>query len=366
MTDDRHRPPRLLDRVRTACRRRHYSMRTEQAYVSWTRRYVLFHDRRHPDELDERHVTAFLNHLAVDRQVAASTQNQALNALVFLYEQVLGCEMGELQGLVRARRPKRLPVVLTRDEVAALLDRITGTNALVAGLLYGAGLRLSEALRLRVKDLDFDYAQIVVRQGKGAKDRVTVLPGRLREPLLEHLEAVHDQHDRDLQQGFGAVYLPGALARKYPHAARAWAWQYIFPARNRSRDPRSGAVRRHHRSDSAVQTAVRRAVREAGIPKKASCHTLRHSFATHLIEDGYDIRTVQQLLGHKSVRTTQIYTHVLNRGSGVVSPLEKLREESAGYVADFVVSPLDLLGLPPAVTAYCAMPQDSVPLQVVP
>lgn len=324
MSNTFSRSPRLLDRVRIACRRKHYSFRTEQAYTSWTRRYVLYHEKRHPRELDARHVTAFLNHLAVDRHVAASTQNQALNALLFLYRQVLGRELGELEGLERARRPKRLPVVLTRQEVTALLRQMSGTNRLVASLLYGAGLRLSEALRLRVKDLDFDYAQIVVRHGKGAKDRVTMLPAILGDPLRAHLEEVREGHDEDLREGYGAVHLPDALASKYPYAARAWSWQYVFPARNRSTDPRSGGVRRHHRSNSAVQTAVRRAVLQARITKKATCHTLRHSFATHLLEDGYDIRTVQQLLGHASVRTTQIYTHVLNRGSCVVSPLEKI------------------------------------------
>jgi integron integrase len=316
--------PKLLDQVRDAIRVRHYSIRTEQAYTAWVRRYVLFHDKRHPAQLGAADVAAFLTHLAVKGRVAASTQNQALNALVFLYRHVLDQPLPEdLDDIARAKKPSRLPVVLTRDEVHRLLSRLDGTHALVGGLLYGAGLRLLEALRLRVKDLDWGNHQLLVRDGKGAKDRVTMLPGRLEDPLREHLKHVRLLHRRDLAAGHGAVHLPGALARKYTAAATSWGWQYVFPAPARARDPRDGMVRRHHLHESSVQKAVHAAVQSAGIEKRASCHTLRHSFATHLIEAGYDIRTVQELLGHADVRTTMIYTHVLNRGGrGVQSPLD--------------------------------------------
>ena len=316
--------PRLLDQVRNAIRVRHYSIRTEEAYVGWVRRYVVFHGKRHPAEMGAAEVSAFLTHLAVKGRVAASTQNQALNALVFLYRHVIEQPLPDLlDDVARAKKPARLPVVLTRDEVQRVLAALEGTHGLIAGLLYGSGLRLLEALRLRVKDLEWSARQVVVRDGKGAKDRVTMLPGRLVEPLREHLRHVRLIHRRDLDAGGGAVHLPGAFDRKQPGAARAWGWQYAFPAPALSRDPRTGILRRHHLHESSVQKAVNAAVRRAGIVKRASCHTLRHSFATHLIEAGYDIRTVQELLGHADVRTTMIYTHVLNRGGrGVRSPLD--------------------------------------------
>lgn len=317
------RRPRLLDEVRDAIRRRHYSIRTEQAYIQWIRRFILFHGKRHPDSMGKAEVEAFLTHLAVDGRVAASTQNQALNAILFLYRQVLHRELDWLSGVTRAKRPARLPVVLTREEVSAVLVELDGVRWLMAALLYGCGLRLMECLRLRVKDLEFSRRQLIVREGKGAKDRITVLPERLIEPLALHLDKVRVLHQRDLRAGYGEVWLPHALERKYPAANREWAWQYVFPAGNLSRDPRTGVRRRHHLDESTLQRAVKEAVRRAGIHKQASCHTFRHSFATHLIEAGYDIRTVQELLGHSDVRTTMIYTHVLNRGGrGVQSPLD--------------------------------------------
>jgi integron integrase len=319
------RPPKLLDRVRLVCQRLRYSYHTEKAYCRWVKRFVRFHGTVHPRKLDAGHVRAFLDHLATERGVAASTQNQALNALIFLYEKVLDEDLGPIGAFERAQRSRRLPVVLTRDEVRAVLHHMKGANRLVALLLYGAGLRLTEALRLRVKDIDVQRGQILVRDGKGRKDRRTVFPQQAADPLQRHLRTVRVLHEEDCAAGYGAVYLPDALAQKYPNAAMAWKWQYIFPSRNRSVDPRSGVERRHHRSDSAVQRAVKKAVEAAQITKRASCHTFRHSFATHLIEDGYDIRTVQELLGHEDLRTTMVYTHVLNRGGrGVQSPLEKL------------------------------------------
>jgi integron integrase len=315
--------PKLLDQVRTTLRLQHKSLRTEHAYVGWIRRYVRFHEMRHPAELGAEEVREFLSHLATQGKVAASTQNQAFAALLFLYRYVLEQPLPHIEDVVRARRPKRLPVVLTQEEVGAVLQGVEGSLHVAASLLYGAGLRLLECLRLRVKDVDFAARQILVRDGKGQKDRVTVLPDQLREPLEFHLRKVRLLHEEDIRAGYGEVYLPGALATKYPQAPRSWGWQYVFPAAQRSRDPRSGAVRRHHLSESVLQRAVRRAVRKAGIDKPASCHTLRHSFATHLLEAGYDIRTVQELLGHEDVRTTMIYTHVLNRGGmGVRSPLD--------------------------------------------
>jgi integron integrase len=316
--------PKLLDAVRSACRRRGYSLRTEQSYSRWIVRYVRFHGTRHPRTLGAEEVRAYLSHLATTRNVAASTQNQALNALVFLYDQVLHTELGSFRGFVRAKRPRRLPLVLSREEVRRLLTAMRSTNRLIASLLYGAGLRISEALRLRVKDLDFDRHQLMVRAGKGNKDRRAILPALLVPALKRQLRKAKALHDEDLEAGYGAVYLPGALARKYPGAERAWGWQYVFPAARLSRDPRSGVRRRHHRTASPVQKAVRRAVRAAEIDKPATCHTLRHSFATHLLEDGHDVRTVQELLGHKDLRTTMIYTHVANLGAGAKSPLERL------------------------------------------
>jgi integron integrase len=312
----------FLEQVRNAIRVRHYSIRTEQAYVEWIRRFILYHGKRHPAELRESDVSGFLSYLAVNRNVAASTQNQALNALVFLYRNVLGRPLGNTIDGVRARKPKRLPVVLTQEEVRQLLRYLDGNHWLPACLLYGSGLRLMECLRLRVKDLDFGHRAILVRDGKGGKDRVVTLPDEIIQPLQRHLESVRNTHEKDLQDGFGKVYLPHALARKYPNAASEWGWQYVFPASKRSIDPRSGVERRHHLDESSLQKAVKAAVRKAGIHKPASCHSLRHSFATHLLERGMDIRTVQEQMGHKDVRTTQIYTHVLQRGgNAVVSPL---------------------------------------------
>ncbi len=317
--------PRLLDQVRAAIRRLNYSRRTEEAYVHWIKRYIYFHGKRHPAELGEAEATAFLSHLATERRVAAATQGQALAALLFLYKQVLGRDLGWLDGMTRAKRPVRLPTVLSIQEVQGLLAELDGTALLMAGLLYGAGLRHFECLRLRVKDVDFNYRQILVREGKGQKDRVTLLPEKFVEPLRAHLEKVRRLHARDLREGYGEVHLPFALARKYPRAGYEWAWQYVFPSKHRSVDPEDGTIRRHHLDDSVLQRAVKEAARVAGIDKRVSCHTLRHSFATHLLHNGYDIRTVQELLGHADVSTTMIYTHVLNKGGrGVVSPLDGL------------------------------------------
>ena len=317
-------PPRLLDRVRNRMRVRHYSLRTERSYIAWIKRYIVFHGKRHPQEMGQAEIEAFLTHLAVERHVAASTQNQALNAILFLYREVLGIELPWMEDVVRAKRPKRLPVVLSVQEVNQILAHMQGTNRLLASLLYGSGLRLMEAMRLRVKDIDFNYRQIVVRDGKGQNDRVTPLPGRIEAELRAQIDVVARQHADDVRAGYGAVYLPDALSVKYPNAARELAWQYVFPAKSLSRDPRSGAVRRHHVSEKSLQRAVKHAVAKAGIHKKASCHTLRHSFATHLLERGSDIRTIQELLGHKNVQTTMIYTHVMQRGGqGVLSPLDQ-------------------------------------------
>jgi integron integrase len=317
--------PRLLDRVRAAARLRHYSRRTEAAYVAWVRRYVVFHGKRHPRELGATEVTQFLSALAVEGRVAASTQNQALGALLFLYRDVLELDLPWLDGVVRAKRPERLPVVLTREEVAAVLRPLTGVPRLMASLLYGSGLRLLECCRLRIQDIDFARNQIVVRGGKGDKDRVTMLPAVLKADLARHLEGVRAQHQRDLQQKAGWVELPTALARKYPNAGREWVWQWVFPATRPYRHSETGQWRRHHLHESVLQRVVKDAARRAGIPKRATPHTLRHSFATHLLEDGRDIRTVQELLGHRDVTTTQIYTHVLNRGpSGVKSPIDTM------------------------------------------
>jgi integron integrase len=318
-------PPGLLERVRDKIRLKHYSIRTEQVYVVWIRRFIFFHGKQHPASLGAAEVEAFLTHLAVDRRVSSSTQNQAKSALLFLYRETLGIELPWLDHVQNAKTPDRLPVVLTRGEVTRILKCLDGVHLLLGRLLYGTGMRIMEGVRLRVTDVDFVRREILVRNGKGAKDRVTMLQRGIAGWLRTHLEDVRALHEADLRQGYGAVWLPHALSRKYPTAAREWRWQYVFPAERISADPRSGDVRRHHLGDQAFQRAMRQAVRDAGITKFATPHTLRHSFATHLLESGYDIRTVQELLGHADVSTTMIYTHVLNRGGrGVVSPLDDL------------------------------------------
>ncbi|MBF2036188.1 MAG: integron integrase [Leptolyngbyaceae cyanobacterium T60_A2020_046] len=315
-------PRKLLDQVRDVIRLKHYSYRTEQSYVGWIRRYILFHNKQHPKDMGGAEVEAFLTHLAVEGHVSASTQNQAFSALLFLYRNVLNQDLGTLDA-VRAKRSNYLPTVLTKGEVRSVLENISGVHGLVIKVLYGSGLRLSEGLSLRIKDIDFAQRQIVARDTKGNESRVTMLPDSLIEPLQEHLRKVKRLHELDLDQGYGSVYLPFALERKHPHADRAWIWQFVFPSTGRSRDPRSGIIRRHHLHESGVQKTLKQAVRTSGIAKRIGCHTFRHSFATHLLEDGYDIRTVQGLLGHKDVKTTMIYTHVLNRGGrGVRSPLD--------------------------------------------
>lgn len=320
-------PPalKLLDRVRLAIRVRHYSRRTERAYVNWTRRYVLFHGKRHPSEMGAAEIRDFLNHLATEAKVAAATQNQALCALVFLYRHVLETEIEWMDGIVRAKKPQHLPVVLTPGEAAAVLRKMTGTTELMASLLYGSGLRLLECCRLRVKDVDFERREIMVHDGKGRKDRLTVLPEALIEPLHRQLDRVKDLHEKDLAAGRGAVEVPGAIERKYPRAAWEWVWQWVFPATRFYEVKETGQKRRHHLHESVLQRAVREASLCSGIPKRVSCHTMRHSFATALLESGSDIRTIQELLGHTDVSTTMIYTHVLNHGGrGVRSPLDRI------------------------------------------
>jgi integron integrase len=315
-------PKKLLDQVREAMRFKHYAYRTEETYVQWIRRYILFHGKRHPKDMGRPEIEAFLTDLAVNQQVAASNQNQALSAVLFLYHQILGLEIAGINA-VRANQPRNLPVVLTKTEALAVIQTIDGPHQLVVKLLYGSGLRLSEALRLRIKDLDFAQQQIVFRDGKGRKNRITMLPASALTELQDHLVGVGRQHQQDLGRGFGSVYLPFALERKYPNANRDWIWQYVFPAGRIVKDPRSGEMRRHHLHESGIQKAVKQAGRQAGIAKKVGCHTFRHSFATHLLESGYDIRTIQELLGRQDVKTTMIYTHVLNRGGrGVKSPLD--------------------------------------------
>jgi integron integrase len=324
--------------LRDAIQRRHYSSRTEETYVHWIKRFIYFSGRRHPRELGAPEVTAFLNYLARERDVAAATQNQALSALLFLYKEVLGQPLPWLDDLERAKRPARLPSVLTRDEVQRLLGQMQGVKWLMASLLYGAGLRLRECLKLRVKDVDFGYRQILVRDGKGAKDRVTMLPQSVIEPLQAHLVRVKSLHERDLAAGYGDVDLPDALARKYPKAPYEWAWKFVFPSHRLSTHPRSGVIRRHHVYENYVIRGVKQAAFAAGIAKHVSCHTLRHSFATHLLEAGYDIRTVQELLGHADVSTTMIYTHVLNKGGqGVESPLDRLEQRRAQYLTSAIM-----------------------------
>lgn len=317
--------PKLLDRMRLAIRTRHYSRRTEEAYLMWVKRYIRFHGLRHPGELQPSAVAQFLSHLANESNVSASTQSQALSALLFLYRDILEKDFGWLEGVVRAKRPKRLPVVLSAQEVSALLAELKGAQWLMANLLYGAGLRLLEACTLRVKDVDLGQRQLTVRGGKGGRDRITLLPDIIVEPLTAHLEKVAAAHYRDLEAGCGRVVLPHQLAAKYPNADQEWIWQWVFPASRLYWDAGKEVWRRHHTHESVLQRAVRGAADRAKIPKRVSCHTLRHSFATHLLEDGYDIRTVQELLGHKDVSTTMIYTHVLTRGGrGVRSPADRL------------------------------------------
>jgi integron integrase len=316
-------PVRLLDQVRARCRVKHYSLRTERVYVYWARRFILANGKRHPRDMGVVEVEAFLSQLATRDDVAASTQNQALSALLFLYRQVLDVQLPWMESVVRAKRPQRIPVVLSREEVTRLLALLEGPTWLMAALLYGTGMRLMECVRLRVKDVDFDRREICVRNGKGGKDRRVPLPMKLREVLAARIERVRIVHAQDVAEGHGAVALPHALARKYPNAAHELGWQYVFPANKLAVDPRDGEVRRHHLDESVLQRAVKAARGRAGIDKPATCHTLRHSFATHLLEAGHDIRTVQELLGHKDVATTQIYTHVLGRGAGgVLSPLD--------------------------------------------
>lgn len=315
--------PKVMDQLRAALRSRHYSPRTEQAYTMWVRRFLHFHNLRHPAEMCDDEINEFVTHIAVEQKVSASTQTQALSALIFFYRNVIGYNVGELSGLVRAKKSRRLPVVLTRDEVRAVLDRLEGDKWLMASLMYGSGLRLMECLSIRVQDLDFARGELTVRSGKGAKDRTTMLPESVYVPMREHLTVVKRIHKQDLADGWGRVVVPDALAYKYPSAPGEWRWQWAFPQERRWRDPKTGAQGRHHVHESIVQRTMRHAVQSSGITKHAGCHTLRHSFATHLLEAGYDIRTIQELLGHKDVSTTMIYTHVLNKGGrGVRSPLD--------------------------------------------
>jgi len=317
--------PRLMDQVRHALRVHHYSLRTEQAYIQWIRRFIFFHNKRHPREMGADEIASFLSHLAVDKHVSASTQNQALSALLFLYKKVLHIEPDWIEDVVRAKRPKRLPVILSRETVTRLLLQIDDPYHLICWLMYGTGLRLYEALTLRVKDIDFDQNQIIVRAGKGNKDRVTVLPQRLLEPLQDQLHKSRVYYEEDRRNAAPGVYLPYALERKYPRAGTEWPWQWVFPANHHSKDPRSGIVRRHHIYEKGISRAMKKAANSLSLPTKISSHTLRHCFATHLLEDGYDIRTVQELMGHKDVKTTMIYTHVMKKGAmGVRSPVDRL------------------------------------------
>ncbi len=321
-------PTKLLDIVRHRIRVKHYSIRTEQAYVAWIKRFILFNDKRHPKDMGRHEIEKFLTHLAVQGKVAASTQNQAFNAILFLYDQVLNMNMLENIDAMRAKMPERLPTVLTEREAFAIIDAMTGIPQLMVKILYGSGLRGIECIRMRVKDVDFERSEIMVRRGKGQKDRATVLPEECKAPLEEHLRFVRSQHEMDLKNGFGAVYLPFALARKYPNAEKEWGWQYVFPSKTLSTDPRSGAKRRHHMHVSSLHSAIKIGTRTAGVHKPVSSHVFRHSFATALLESGYDIRTIQELLGHRDVKTTQIYTHVLNRGGrAVISPVDRRKRK---------------------------------------
>jgi integron integrase len=317
--------PKLLDRLREALRSRHYSRRTEQSYCHWVKRFCYFHNLRHPAEMAEPEINAYLTHLAVKEKVSASTQNQALSALLFLYRHVLGRKVGDLGEVIRARKPRHVPVVMTRDETRAVISHLKGDKWLMASLMYGAGLRLMESSRLRIQDVDFARNEITVRDGKGSKDRVTMLPASVKTPLQKHLQTAKQIHEKDLPDGWGRVHMPYALGRKYPKASSDWRWQWVFPQESRWRNRETGEQGRHHVHESIVQRAVKEAVAKGGLVKHVSCHTFRHSFATHLLQDGYDIRTIQELLGHKDVSTTMIYTHVLNRGGqGVRSPTASL------------------------------------------
>lgn len=319
------RPPRLLDRVRSVLRVNHYSLRTEEAYIYWIKRFILFHDKRHPVSMGRKELEDFLTYLAVDLKLASSTQNQALNAILFLYKRVLENPLEFPIEAVRAKRSKHVPTVLSRTEIKTLLNCVRENRRLIVKLMYGSGMRVSECVRLRIKDLDFDNQCIIIRDAKGSRDRITVFPGSLQQPVLDFLILRRKRFDRDLERGLGPVYMPFALDRKYPNAGNSWIWQYMFPSPTLSRDPRTGVRRRHHLHTGTLQRAVSDAARLSGIQKRITCHTLRHSFATHLLEDGYDIRTVQDLLGHKDVRTTMIYTHILQRGAlAVRSPLDRV------------------------------------------
>jgi len=317
--------PRLLDEVKSHIQTRHYSRRTEKSYVSWILKYIYFHNKTHPAKMGENEINQFLTYLATDKHVSASTQNQALSAILFLYKWVLNRELGDFGHVIRAKKTRKIPVVFTRSEVRAIINCMTGTNKLMVMLLYGSGLRLMECLRLRIKDLDFGNTQLVIRDGKGEKDRVTLLATNIVPQLKRHLKQVRKTHNSDLEMGYGKVSLPYALERKYPNASSEWHWQYVFPSLKLSKDPLSGKTKRHHLHESVLQRAVKAAVKKAGICKHGGCHTFRHSFATHLLEDGYDIRTIQDLLGHKSLETTMIYTHILNQGPmAVKSPGDSL------------------------------------------
>ena len=315
--------PKLLDQVRSVLRVKHYSYRTEQSYIHWIKRYIYFNNKIHPKELDGNNISKFITHLALKEKVSSSTQNQALCALVFLYKQVFGLDLGEFPEIHWAKKPKKIPVVFSKSEVLKVLENLSGNHWIMAMLLYGSGLRLNECLQLRVKDVDFDYKQITVRDGKGDKDRVTILPEKLINPLKDQISYVKALFEKDIKEGYNSVYMPFALEKKYPHAGKELGWRFVFPSENISNDPRSNIKRRHHIHESVLPKAVKRAIRKSDITKQASCHTFRHSFATHLLEDGYDIRTVQELLGHSNVKTTMIYTHVMNKGGlGVKSPAD--------------------------------------------
>lgn len=323
MENEKQKQPKLLTQVRNALRMKHYSLSTEKQYVDWIRRFILFHNKKHPKEMGGVEISAYLTHLAVKENVSASTQNQALCAIVFLYKQIFHIDTGEFPEIVWAKKPKKIPIVFSAAEAKAVLEKIKGVHWLMAILLYGAGLRLSECIRLRVKDINFDYKQIIVNNGKGDKDRVTMLPEMIIEPLSEHLKYVKALFEQDMKDGNDSIYLPNAINKKFPFASKDFSWRYVFPAYKLSLDPRSEILRRHHIHKSVLQRVVKKAINESEINKVAGCHTFRHSFATHLLEAGYDIRTVQELLGHNNINTTMIYTHVMNKGGyGVKSPVD--------------------------------------------